>query len=122
QASVLDGGFAYFEASGRKLYPALETPVGNLDASYAGRHGCRHRTLADHDQRAIVDQDLQVVRRHAGQRHDDGEFALGFEYVGGWLPGRAAGPRLAEPEELPMQPVCLLQHAQGVDPYRIGRL
>src|SRR5690606_1218919 len=118
QAAVLDCGFADFEASGRQFDATLEAPVRDLDASYAGRFGGGHGALADRYQRALVDQHLQMLGRHARQGDKDRQLVLGLEDIGRRFPGRPAVSGLTEPKELPVQPVCLLKHAQGIDPYR----
>src|SRR6185369_4327035 len=111
QASVRVTSFRQLVVPRRQREAPLEAPIGNLQPMQRGRVPLhRQRTGGcDHDHAALR-VDLDVLLRHAGQGHRHLNLIPISHDVYGGFPARLSLDSAAEAEELPLQPLRLLQH------------
>ncbi len=118
EAAVLDARRFRLERAARELDAPLEAAIGNFRTVHAGpRRRERQRSLARNGEALAVEAHHDLVRRHAGQGHDDAHTPRRLHDIRGRLPDRSARLRLAELEELPVQPIGPLDEIAGFGPH-----
>src|SRR5690348_4829230 len=122
EAAVHELSLNDFELHGRQLDAPLEMAVRNLEPPYVGTARAeRHLAARTHDDAAGIEQHFDAFRRNARKRdHDEIAFFI-LENVDRRLPHGPGAARRAQPEELAMEALGLLEHLAGFRPHpRIG--
>jgi len=76
---------------------------------------------ADHN-RAGIDGHLNAFRRHTRQCDDDQNPAFIFEDINRRLPRKLRSAKVAQPKELPVPSLRLLQKPAGFSPHPHGQI
>src|SRR6185369_1116370 len=121
QASVRVTSFGQLVVPRRQRKAPLEAPIRNLQPMQGGRvplHG--QRTDGRNRDQAALRMDLDVLLRHARQCHRHLDLIPISHDVYGGFPARLGLDSAAEAEELPLQPLRLLQHFARFGPHPGG--
>src|SRR4029453_15737654 len=123
QASVRVTSLRQLVVPRRQRKAPLEAPIRNLQLMQSRRlppHG--QGTDGCHPDQAVLGPNLDVLRRHARQCHRHLNLIPISDDVYGGFPARLRLDSAAEAEELPLQPLRLLQHFACFGPHPSGRV
>src|SRR5665647_48852 len=109
QATVLQLHVGQSIAAVGQCYAALKSTVGYFQSqNFASNQPGAEGAIATHDDGRLLQRDFEAIRRDAGQRNQQAQFALALDHVHGRLPARHHAA-LADTEELALEPVCALK-------------